>query len=225
MNSRSTSLLVAALLAAVLLTSPVAFAADDYSFPVAASEFSLSVGYANIDLGGSSSVIDNESALRIEGLVAFSPLGEQLPQLRLGVDVGVSMILDNTSRTIISNNGTLIFRGSNDVPFWLIEPELRISWRQTFGDHNQFFIEPGVAGGVAFGFLSLNSDEPGGDSFEESDSTVYGRVFLRAGAQVTGGTAGIECSYLSGGRLDFGADNAAGDLREFYVGVFGALLF
>jgi hypothetical protein len=81
--------------------------------------------------------------------------------------VGVSMILDNTSRTIISNNGTLIFRGSNDVPFWLIEPELRISWRQTFGDHNQFFIEPGVAGGVAFGFLSLNSDEPGGDSFEE----------------------------------------------------------
>ena len=79
--------------------------------------------------------------------------------------------------------------------------------------------------GVAFGFLELNSDDGSGDSFDANDSTVYGRVYLRAGAQVTGGIAGIEASWLSGGRLDFDADNAAGDLNEFYVGIFGAILF
>ena len=221
MNSRFASLIVlAALLAGVLTTSK---ASAEASFPEAASEFSLSVGYANIDIG--SSIIDNESALHMEGALMFSPLGEQLPQLRLGAAVGVSMILDNTSRTIISNNGAFVFRGSSEVPFWMIEPELRLSWRQILGDHGQFFIEPGIAGGVAFGFLELNSDDGSGDSFDANDSTVYGRVYLRAGAQVTGGIAGIEASWLSGGRLDFDADNAAGDLNEFYVGIFGAILF
>jgi hypothetical protein len=41
-----------------------------------------------------------------------------------------------------------------------------------------------------------------------NDSTLFDRVFLRAGAQVPGGIAGLECSWLSGGKLVFGADNA-----------------
>ena len=117
----------------------------------------------------------------------------------------------NSQRTIISRNGTLIFAGSSDVPLWLLEPELRVSWRQYFGDN--FFVEPGVAGGIAFGFFSLNPADGGtGDSYEKDDSTVFGRVFLRAGARV------------SGGKLDFGG-GAAGDLSEFYIGIFGALSF
>jgi hypothetical protein len=217
---RFTLLVMAALVA--LLPASRTFAQD--SFPQGASEFSLSVGYANINVG-SSSLISNESALRFDGALTFSPLREQLPQLRLGAGFGVSMVLDNTERTIISNNGNFIFHGSSDVPFWLLEPELRVSWMQTFGDHHRYFIEPGVAGGFAFGYLDLDASDQSGDSFRENDSTVYGRVFLRAGAQVTGGIAGIECSWLSGGKLDFGADNTDGDLTEFYIGVFGALLF
>ena len=198
------------------------FAAGD--FPVGMSEFALSIGYANISLG-SDSVINNESALRIEGSLSFSPLRDQLPQLRLGAAVAGSMILDNSNRTIISNNGNFVFVGSSDVPFWLLEPELRVSWRQTFGDYGQFFIEPGLAGGVAFGFVDLDAADASGDSFKESDNAFYGRVYLRAGAHVTGGLAGLEASWLSAGQLDFGADNAKGDLSEWYIGVFGALLF
>jgi len=219
-------MMIVAALAAVPGASTAVAQEIEPSFPVGAADFALSVGYANISLG-SESAFDNESALRFDGSIDFSPLREQLPQLRLGAGVGVSMVLDNSSRTIIISNGTFVSRSTNDIPFWLIEPELRLSWLQTFGDHGQFFIQPGVAGGYAFGFLDLTgTDSTGGsDTFRENDSTLYGRIFLRAGAQVTGGIAGIEASWLSGGRLDFGAENAAGDLREWYIGIFGALLF
>jgi len=185
-----------------------------------ASEFSLSIGYAHVSLTDSK-VIDGESALRYEPALTFCPI-EPLPQLRVGVDVGVTLVLDNSQRAIISNNGNFIFVGSSDVPLWLIEPELRVSWRQYIG--NTFFVEPGVAGGVAFGFFELESEDGSGDSYDKSDSTLYGRAFLRAGALVTGGTAGFEASWTSGGKLDFGGD-AAGDLNEFYIGFFGALYF
>jgi len=191
-------------------------------FPQGASEFSLSIGYANIDLG-SSSILDSESALRFEPSLSFSPI-QQLPQLRLGADVGVSMVLDNSTRTIISKDGTLLFAGSGDIPFWLLEPELRLSWRQPLGDQKQFFIEPGIAGGIAWGFLELEAEDGSGDTFDKDDSTLFYRVFLRAGAHVPGGIAGIEASWLSGGNLDLG-DNAEGDLGEFYIGIFGTLLF
>jgi hypothetical protein len=212
------SLIVFAMLLAALRTPPAAAQSILDDGP---AEFSLSIGYANISLG-SDSAIDNDSALRFEPSVSFSPI-RQLPQLRLGGDVGVSMVLDNSTRTIISSNGTLIFAGSSDVPLWLLEPELRLSWRQTFGSDHQFFIEPGVAGGAVFGFLDLDSSDHS-QSYDADASTFYGRVFLRAGALVPGGTAGFEASWLSGGKLDFGG-NASGDVREFYVGFFGALMF
>src|SRR4051794_32533845 len=96
------SLIVLAMMLAALQTLPAAAAQsilDD-----GPSEFSLSIGYANISLG-SDSAIDNDSALRFEPSLSFS-LIRQLPQLRLGTAVGVSMVLDNSTRTIISNNGT-----------------------------------------------------------------------------------------------------------------------
>jgi hypothetical protein len=216
--TRPSWLVVAAL---ALLVAP-SFAATESAFPEGASEFSLGMGYANISLGSSSS-IDSESAFRFEPSVMFSPI-QQLPQLRLGGAVGVSMVLDNSTRTIIASNGNLLYRGSSEIPLWTLEPELRLSWRQTFGEYNQYFIEPGIAGGVAFAFLELENDDPTVDSYEENDSTFFGRVFLRVGAQVTGGLAGIEASYLTGGDVDLGGD-ATGDLSEFYIGIFGALLF
>jgi hypothetical protein len=182
-------------------------------------EFALSLGYANLSLG-SSSVIDSEGALRWEASLTFAPLRE-LPQLRVGGDVGVSLVLDDSTTTIISRNGNLIFIGSSQIPLWTIEPELRISWRQPIGD--TLFIEPGVAGGFVFGFVDLHSEDFD-DSYHADASTAFGRVFLRGGARVTGGYAGIEASYAVGGDLDFGG-NASGDFSEFYIGVFGSLSF
>ena len=199
-----------------------AWGQEDWSADGAA-EFSLSMGYANVSLRHSD-VIDGESAFRFEPVLSLAPL-KPLPQLRVGADLGVTLVLDNTQRTVISNNGTLIVAGSSDVPLWLLEPELRLSWRQYFGESHTVFVEGGAAGGVAFGFFQLNTSQDGtGDSYDKDDSTVFGRVFLRAGARVTGGLAGIEASYLAGNKLDFGG-NAAGDLTEWYVGIFGALVF
>ena len=215
---RTTLLLVCAVISLIAAASATA----QSTFPEGTPEFSLGVGYANVSLG-SDSAIDNESALRFEPSIMFSPI-RQLPQLRLGGDVGFSLVLDNSSRTIISSNGALIYRGSSEIPLWTLEPELRLSWRQTFGDQRQFFIEPGIGGGVAFVFLTLDSDEAGVDSYDEDDSTLFGRVFLRAGMAADGGIAGIEASYTTGGDIDLGG-NAAGDFQEFYIGIFGALLF
>jgi len=213
---------VVALAGIVVLCASPLVRAEDWASLDGASEFSLGIGYANVSLSGSS-VIDGESALRFEPTLSFSPI-RQLPQLRLGTSVGVTMVLDNSSRTIVSGDGGLIFVGSSEIPLWLLEPELRLSWRQYFGDNHEIFIEPGVAGGVAFGFLELDSDDSSADSYDADDSSVYGKVFLRVGARVTGGLAGVEASWATGDRLDFGG-NAAGDLGEFYVGVFGALCF
>jgi hypothetical protein len=187
-----------------------------------AAEFSLSVGYANVDLNRSS-VINDEGALRIGPSVTFSPIA-QLPQLRIGGDVGVVMVLENSTRTIISNDGGLIFIGSSEIPFWVIEPEASISFRQPLGARHEFFVEPGVAGGYAFGFLDLDALDTSGDSYDADDSTPFARAFLRIGMEVVGGTAGVEVSWAEGQNMDFGG-NASGDFSEFYLGFFGALRF
>lgn len=205
---------------AVALSSPLARGQSFDASSDGMAEFSLGIGYANVSLSGSD-VIDGEGALRFEPAVTFSPI-PSLPQLRLGGDVGVTMVLDNSSRTLIINDGNTVYRGSSDVPLWLLEPELRLSWRQFLGADHMFFIEPGVAGGVVFGFLDLDSETNG--SYSSDASGAFGRVFLRAGSKVDGGTFGFEASYTNGASLDFGGD-ASGELQEFYIGIFGALAF
>src|SRR4051794_24826706 len=68
-----------------------------------APEFALSIGYANLSLG-SDSVIHDEGALRWEASLTFAPIYE-LPQLRIGGDVGVSMVLNDSSYIIASGSG------------------------------------------------------------------------------------------------------------------------
>jgi hypothetical protein len=187
-----------------------------------APEFSLSIGYANVSLSDSP-VIDGENALRFEPVLSFSPI-EPLPQLRLGASVGVTLVLDNSTRTISSGDNGLIYRGSSDVPLWLLEPELRISWRQYLDANHMVFLEPGVGAGYAFGFLELQSDDQNVDSYDADASTFFGRGFVRLGGRVTGGLAGIEASYMQGSSMNFGGD-ASGDVEEFYIGIFGALSF
>lgn len=187
-------------------------------------EFSLGIGYAHISIGDSgSSVLDSEDALRFDGALSYAPF-PQVAQLRLGGAVGVSMVLDDSERAIISNGG-LVIVGSSDVPLYLIEPELRASWQQFFGRGRHFYIEPGIAGGGVIGTLSLDADDTvSGDSFDESDAALSARVFLNIGFRAEGGFAGLQASYMRGGSLDF-AENARGEVEEIYVGVFGCLRF
>jgi hypothetical protein len=157
-------------------------------------------------------------ALRFDTALSFSPI-EALPQLRLGAAFGVSMVLDNSSRTIIYNGGSLTITGTSDVPFLLLEPEGRLSWRQTFAD--SMFIEPGVGIGGAFGEFKIKNDT---QSVEKWASCFDARVFLNVGLALTGGEGGLQLSYMHGGTMDF-AQNARGDLNQFYIGVYGALWF
>jgi hypothetical protein len=185
------------------------------------SEFLLGVGYSNISVG--SSLLSNEGAVHFNPSLTFAPF-QRLPQLRMGANVGVSLVLDNSSRTLIIDNGQVLFIGSSDVPLWTLEPEACISWRQNFGHSNEFYIEPGVAGGGMFGFLHLQSEEENVANYDANSQTGYGKVFLRAGLRVPYGSAGIEGSYLAGGRMNFG-NGISGDVQEWYIGIFGALEF
>ena len=214
--------LATCVVAVLVIPASIVRAQDDWSDLDGAADFSLGFGYSQISIGDSS-VFSDEGALRVEPTLSLAPLSPHLPQLRLGMTVGFGLVLDNSERTIISRNGTLIFAGSSDVPLWLLEPELRLSWRQHFGYQHQFFIEPGVGGGWSFAFLDLDSED-GTDSFHQSDSTPFGRVFLRAGARVTGGLAGVEGWWTTADTIDLGG-NVSGRLEEWYVGIFGALLF
>jgi hypothetical protein len=186
------------------------------------SEFLLGVGYSNISLG-SSSPLNNEGALHFDPSLSFAPF-QKLPQLRLGANMGVSLVLDNSSRTLIIDNGQVLFIGSSDIPLWTLEPELCVSWRQIFGYNNEFYIEPGIAGGGMFGFLHLSSEEENVNDYDANSQTGYGRVFVRAGLRVPSGSAGLEGSYLAGGKLNFG-NGISGDVSEWYIGIYGSLEF
>jgi hypothetical protein len=198
----------------VLLSVAAASRADSNVY----SEFAFGIGYAHLEVGGSSSALHSMDALRLDADLNFSPF-EKLPQFRLGGAFGLSMVIDNSSRTIISNGGTVIITGSSEVPFLTLEPELRMSWRQPF--EGTFFIEPGVGLGAAFAHLSLSSDNA---SLDKWGSCFDARVFLNIGLAAPGGHAGLQLSYMHGGPLDFG-QNARGDLNQFYVGLFWGTKF
>lgn len=184
-------------------------------------EFLLGVGYARMTLD-SGGILDSSDGIHFEPGLSVAPL-ESLPQVRLGAAVGISLALDNGSGAVVSNDGSLVLLEGEDVTYTLIEPELRVSWRQPLGRDGQFFLEPGVGAGWAFGLLDL-SDVARAAGLRDTDSNFFGRAFLRVGARVEGGLAGIEASYLRGGKLDFG-HGISGDVGEFYIGIFGALEF
>ena|SRR5687768_17210818 len=204
----------------VLLTSFNAARAQEEIPPT--GEFSLGIGYAHVSIGDEA--LDGEDAIKFDPSLTFS-IVPGLPQLRAGMAVGVDLVTDDTDRVIIANDGNLVVIGRSDVPLWLVEPQARLSWRQYIGDAHELFIEPGIAAGWTFAYLDIESDDSAaGDSYSEGDSTWHARVFLRLGARMPGGFGGIEASWMRGGDLDL-ADNAEGEIEEFYIGVFGTLVF
>jgi hypothetical protein len=186
-------------------------------------ELSVSLGYSNLSLHSSSA--DDEGALHFAPGLSISPIPTLLPQLRLGADLGASLVFDSSLNTIVINNGQTTITGSSSIPLWFLEPEVRLSWRQTFGKEGEgVFVEPGIAGGGAFGFLDIEGNDGSGSSYSASSSTAYGRAFLRAGGVCGTGIFGLEGSYLQGGNMDFGG-GIAGRFREYYIGVFASFRF
>src|SRR4051794_4679259 len=161
-------------------------------------EFALGVGYAHFSIGGPGSLLHSTDALHFDPAVSFPPL-RKLPQLRLGAAVGVSVVGPSQWTAV---RGDTEITGSSCSPLVLAEPELRVSWRQTFGTADGFFVEPGVAVGGVFGKLRLEKTDVD-EAFEHHASSFSGRVFLNLGGRVGGWTAGVQTSYLHSGQLDF----------------------
>ena len=193
------------------------------------AEFSLGVGYARVEFDGSPPLVDGRDCIHFDPVVMFSPLGERLPQLRLGGAVGWTMALDDTSGAIISGDNGLIIATSSDVAFMLFEPELRLAWRHTFGPERLSFIEAGGAAGLAVAWLDVSGraespTTPTDEDFSETDTSFEWKVFLRAGFPLSTGLAGIEMSYMRAGNMELTSD-VKGEPNEFYIGIFGALQF
>ena len=186
------------------------------------AEFALGVGYGHLSIGDSDSVLDDEGLLRWEPVLSIAPF-QRIPQLRFGFACGIGLDLDNSSRVFISNGNGAVIAGSSTIPLWTLEPEFRLSWRQYFNTSHGFFIEPGIAVGAMYAHLDVDNDTTG-DSYSESDSTFTGRVFLNTGIRSGPGTAGLQASYMRGGSIDL-ADNASGDVEEYYIGIFGSIGF
>ena len=211
--------LIASLVAMILFPAWASAQAEYAGGP----EFLLGIGYANISIGGSLSALYSQNAVMLDPVLSISPV-LSLPQLRLGVAADVGFVLDSSQRTIIFDNGGLVITGNSDVPFVLFTPKARLSWFQTLGKSQRFFIEPGIGFGGAFGWLTVNPLVASGKSVNESESTIEGRAFLNIGMQVPDGMAGLQFSYLRGGDMDF-ANNVRGELSAFYFGIFGAVRF
>src|SRR5436309_9131393 len=97
-------------LAFLAMMAPPALAVIPASTEITgAPEIGFSIGYSNISLG-SDSAISDEGALRFVPSASFSPI-RPLPQLRLGADVGTTLVLDNSTRTIVSGSNGLIVVG------------------------------------------------------------------------------------------------------------------
>jgi hypothetical protein len=221
--------LIAAILPCVLLTAcpvaraqPPVYFEDEAGNPVG-GEFAVGVGYANVSVGGSDSPLHSEDALRFDPAISIAPL-EKLPQLRLGAAFGVTLVIDNSDRTIISSGGATVIVGSSEIPLYVLEPEARLSWRQYFHGNKGLFVEPGVGVGGAIAHVSVHDDNTG-ESFDDTESTFSGRAFLNLGTTLEGGGyAGLQASYMRGGSMHF-SENASGDIEEFYIGIYGAFRF
>lgn len=207
-----------ALLAIVLsaLAAPARAAGD--------GEFLLGIGYTRINFDGSNVLIDDRDGVHLDPVFSFAPI-DGLPQLRLGGAFGISAALDDVRGATVIDDGETFFVSGDSADLFLFEPELRVSWRQEFGEDDAYFIEAGIGGGAVIASLQAGEgDGPDDADFDSTDTALMGRALLRAGLRVTGGLAGIEASYLQGGTLDF-AEGVKGDIGEFYFGIFGALKF
>jgi hypothetical protein len=189
-------------------------------------EFALGVGYSRIDFDGDSPLTRGRDGVHFDPSLSLSPF-DGLPQLRVGAAVGFSAALDDVHDVVVSSGGGTFAVSGSDATLLLWEPELRLAWRQHFGTDGLGYVEAGVAGGAVIAWLGTGDGDdsgPDGADFEDTEASWSARAFVRVGVPFSTGIAGVEASYLRGGRMDF-AKGVGGELDEYYVGVFGALSF
>jgi hypothetical protein len=89
----------------------------------------------------------------------------------------------------------------------------------------KLYIEPGIGIGGVFGNLNVDADDTNaGESFDEWASAFAVRVFVNIGFHAEGDSRACRCRTCGVASLDF-AQNASGEIDEFYIGIFGALRF
>lgn len=162
-------------------------------------EFSIGIGGAQArDLGAGE--FDNKWGVWVQPRFSLAP-SDDLPNLRLGAGLGFSYF---------STTEDDFFGGSLDVRLYMFTPEVQVSWRQKIGE--RFYLEPGVALGVAIGAVdALGSDWGAGYSI---------RPFVRAGWDFERISIGAEAGYQFG-HLEF--DEGGGSFRTLNVGAFVAV--
>lgn len=186
------------------------------------AEFGFGIGYSQVRIDGAGGPFDKQDGLRMEARITTAPIPDLHP-LRIGFGLAFSGywhdIPDRYGYDYIGG-GYYVYNPDLTQSLTLIEPELQVSWRQPLGE--RFYIEPGVAGGMAIANQWFG-DDWSWDTYEsEWDSTWTVRPFVRAAFTDGPWRVGIEGSYMWGGNIDVG-EFTQGDLSEWYVGAFFAL--
>ena len=179
-------------------------------------ELDGSFGYSHVMLDAATTFHERDG-MRVEPRFTFG-LGDHF---RLGIGIGSSGYFHDVSddEVISVGNDVIIISGKSES-LGTIEPEVLLSWRQTFGRENEWFIEPGVGIGAVVVNYWAGSDWGFRDSdVNEWDAAFAARPFVRAGYLWEHWFVGIEVSYMFGGNVHL-TDQVRGDVRELYVGGF-----
>src|SRR2546421_5810744 len=110
-------------------------------------ELDGSFGYSHVMLDAATTFHERDG-MRIEPRFTFG-LTEHL---RLGIGIGSSGYWHDISdsEVISVGNDVIIISGKSEA-LSLLEPEVLISWRQTFGREGEWFVEPGEGIGAVAG--------------------------------------------------------------------------
>ena len=194
-------------------------------------EAAVGISYGHLDFSGADGTFRTHDGVRFEPRFSLS-LIDDLPQLRLGVGVGISGYSETTDDdlTFTDDNGnTFEIDGDSVESLTFVIPELQVSWRQPVGDTDggSFFVEPGGSIGLLIANYNVSEHHRYFDSDEkidETDTTFAIRPFVRAGYAWSHFATGIEVSYLFGGNIDLFGE-VDGHPRELLVGGFFAYRF
>lgn len=194
-------------------------------------EASVGISYGHLDFNGADGTFKTQDGIRFEPRFSLS-LIDELPQLRLGVGVGISGYSETTDDDLVftdDNGKTFEIDGDSVESLTFVVPELQVSWRQPIGETNggTFFIEPGGSIGLLIANYNVSEQHRYFDSDEkvdETDTNIALRPFIRAGYAWSHFAAGIEVSYLFGGNVDLFGE-VDGRPRELLVGGFFSYRF
>jgi hypothetical protein len=190
-------------------------------------EFAFGLGYGHLFLDGhNSDALEEQGGFRLLGRVSWpvtEPMAARVPELRLGLGLGLSFYISEQGGDIEEVGNVIIITPDDWTQLTVIEPEVQFSVRQPVA--RDYYLEPGIAGVFTIGNY-IRGEEVFGFVDDDIDRWRVGgggRLFLRGGYFRERYSFGIEGSY-SYGWLDFG-DDIGGDIQQGYLGLFYAQRF